>query len=156
MPADSIRELIINSAMNRSFLQNSHIQVAIYDDRLEITFPGRLILGVTLEWMKERYSKIWNRALANASSYMNLIEAWSGIPKLMKPMEDYDLLEPEFIEMEILFRINLYRSQVGLNTGQDANQADRKTNQGTEPSRLSEPSNRFSWKRRTATGAVGC
>ena len=117
--------------MNRSFLQNSHIQVAIYDDRLENTSPGGLILGVTLERMKERYSKIWNRALANASSYMNLIEAWSGIPKLMKPMEDYDLREPEFIEMEISFRINLYHSQVGLNTNQDANQADRKTNQST-------------------------
>lgn len=124
MPADSIRELIINSAMNRSFLQNSHIQVAIYDDRLEITSPGRLMLGVTLERMKERYSEIWNRALAHAPSYMNLIEAWGGIPKLMKPMKDYDLLESEFIEMEISFRINLYRSQVGLNTNQ-ADQANQ-------------------------------
>lgn len=37
---DSIRELIHNAVMNCSFLQNSHIQVAIYDDRLEITSPG--------------------------------------------------------------------------------------------------------------------
>lgn len=40
LPPDSIRELIINAVMNCSFLQNSHIQVAIYDDRLEITSPG--------------------------------------------------------------------------------------------------------------------
>ena len=33
LPPDSIRELIINAVMNCSFLQNSHIQVAIYDDR---------------------------------------------------------------------------------------------------------------------------
>ena len=111
--------------MNRSFLQNSHIQVAIYDNQLENTSPGGLMLGVTLERMQERYSKIWNRALAPAPSYLNLIEAWSGIPKLMKPMEDYDLLESEFIEMEISFRINLYRSQVGLNTNQGTNQADQ-------------------------------
>ena len=128
LPPDSIRELIINAVMNCSFLQNSHIQVAIYDNRLEITSPGGLMPGVTLERMKEGYSKIRNRALAHAFSYMNLIEAWgSGIPKLMKAMEDYGLPEPEFIEMEIAFRINLYRSQVGLNT----NQADRETNQGT-------------------------
>ncbi len=85
-----------------------------------------------MERMKEGYSKIRNRALARAFSYMNLIEAWgSGIPKLLKAMKDYGLPEPEFIEMEIAFRINLYRSQFDLNTNQDANQADRKTNQGT-------------------------
>ena len=112
LPPDSIRELIINAVMNCSFLQNSHIQVAVYDDRLEITSPGGLMPGVTLERMKEGYSKIRNRALAHAFSYMNLIEAWgSGIPKLMKAMEDYGLQEPEFVEMGIAFRVNLYRSQ---------------------------------------------
>ena len=76
LPPDSIRELIINAVMNCSYLQNSHIQVAIYDDRLEITSPGGLMPGVTLDKMKEGYSKIRNRALAHAFSYMNLIEAW--------------------------------------------------------------------------------
>ena len=78
LPPDSIRELIINAVMNCSFLQNSHIQVAIYDDRLEITSPGGLMPGVTLTRMKEGYSKIRNRALAHAFSYMNLIEAWGS------------------------------------------------------------------------------
>lgn len=64
LPPDSIRELIINAVMNCSFLQSSHIQVAIYDDRLEITSPGGLLPGVTLDKMKEGYSKIRNRALA--------------------------------------------------------------------------------------------
>ena len=60
---------------------------------------------------------------------MNLIEAWgSGIPKLMKAMKDYGLLEPEFVDMEIAFRINLYRSQDGLNTNQVSNQVAQKTN----------------------------
>lgn len=58
LPPDSIRELIINAVMNCSFLQSSHIQVAIYDNRLEITSPGGLMPGVTLDKMKEGYSKI--------------------------------------------------------------------------------------------------
>lgn len=96
--------------MNCSFLQNSRIQVAIYDDRLEITSPGGLMPGVTLDKMKEGYSKIRNRALAHAFSYMNLIEAWgSGIPKLLKSMREYGLRDPEFCDLEIGFRINLYR-----------------------------------------------
>ena len=69
LPPDSIRELIINAVMNCSFLQNSHIQVAVYDDRLEITSPGGLLPGVTIERMKEGYSKIRNRALAQAFLY---------------------------------------------------------------------------------------
>lgn len=143
LPPDSIRELVINAVMNCSFLQNSHIQVAVYDDRLEITSPGGLMPGVTLEKMKEGYSKIRNRALAHAFSYMNLIEAWgSGIPKLMKSMKEYGLLEPEFIDMEIGFRINLYRMKEAehvnfqqekniAQTNQDTNQATGQTNQDT-------------------------
>ena len=62
--------------------------------------------------MKEGFSKIRNRSLANAFAYMNLVEAWgSGIPKLMQAMQEYGLREPEFIDMEVAFRINLYRGQ---------------------------------------------
>lgn len=114
--------------MNCSFLQNSHIQVAIYDDRLEITSPGGFMPGVTLDKMKEGYSKIRNRALAHAFSYMNLIEAWgSGIPKLMEAMQEYGLREPEFRDMEIGFRINLYRNMEETRIGidQDVQKVDQ-------------------------------
>lgn len=112
LPPDSIRELIINAVMNCSFLQNTRFQVAIYDNRLEITSPGGLMPGVTIERMKEGYSKIRNRALAHAFLYMNLIEAWgSGIPRLMKAMRNYGLAELEFVDMGIALRINLYRGK---------------------------------------------
>ncbi len=129
LPPDSIRELIINAVMNCSFLQSSHIQVAIYDDRLEITSPGGLMPGVTIDRMKEGYSQIRNRALAHAFSYMNLIEGWgTGIPRLLREMKEYGLPEPEFVDMEIALRINLFRSlsnsRNGTNqeTGQETNQ----------------------------------
>jgi len=129
LPPDSIRELIINAVMNCSFLQNSHIQVAIYDDRLEITSPGGLLPGVTIQKMQEGYSKIRNKALAHAFLYMNMIEEWgSGIPKLMREMEEYGLREPEFVDMEIGFRVNLYRKQ-NLATNQETSQEIHNTNQ---------------------------
>lgn len=113
LPPNSIRELIINAVMNCSFLQSSHIQVAIFDDRLEITSPGGLMSGVTIDRMKEGYSQIRNHALAYAFSYMNLIEGWgTGIPRLMNEMKEYGLNEPEFIDMEIALRINLYRKAI--------------------------------------------
>lgn len=69
-----------------------NIQIALYDDRLEITSPGKLPMGQTLERMKEGYSKIRNEALAYAFAYMNLIERWgSGIPRIMGKVKAYGL-----------------------------------------------------------------
>lgn len=127
LPPDSIRELIVNAVMNCSYIQASHIQVAIYDDRLEITSPGGLLPGVTVDLMKEGFSKIRNRSLANAFSYMNLVEAWgSGIPKLIQAMSEYGLREPEFIDMEVAFRINLYRGQNDANNANVGNSGVKK------------------------------
>ncbi|MDY2813824.1 MAG: ATP-binding protein [Dorea sp.] len=115
--------------MNCSFLQNSHIEVAIYDDRLEITSPGGLLPGMTIEKMQEGYSKIRNKALAHAFLYMNMIGGWeSDIPKIMREMKEYGLREPEFIDMGIGFRINLYRKQ-DVDPSQQAYYTSQETNQ---------------------------
>ena len=37
IPPDAIRELIINAVVHRSYLDHGTIQVAVYDNRLEIT-----------------------------------------------------------------------------------------------------------------------
>lgn len=116
IPPDAIRELIINAAVHRSYLDHSNIQVAIYDNRLEITSPGKLPMGQTLERMKEGYSQIRNEALACAFSYMNLIEHWgSGIPRIIDKVKEAGLREPEFIGGEVDLRINIYRGQVDIN-----------------------------------------
>ena len=67
------------------------------------------------------------RSLANAFAFMNLVESWgSGIPKLMQAMKEYGLREPEFIDMEVAFRINLYRdTKISL---KDTNEPNNDTN----------------------------
>lgn len=72
LPPESIRELIISAVVNCSFLQGSLVQVAIYDNRLEISSPGGLMPGVTIEKMKEGFSKVRNHGIANAFVYMIL------------------------------------------------------------------------------------
>ena len=99
IPPDAIRELIVNAMVHRSYLDHGMIQVAVYDNRLEITSPGKLPMGQTLDRMKEGYSKIRNEALAHAFSYMNLIEHWgSGIPRIIEKVKAAGLREPEFID----------------------------------------------------------
>ena len=113
IPPDAIRELIINAMVHRSYLDHGTIQVALYDNRLEITSPGKLPMGQTLKRMKEGYSKIRNEAIARAFAYMNLIEHWgSGIPRIIDKVKAAGLGEPEFIGGEVDLRINIYRGQV--------------------------------------------
>ena len=59
---------------------------------------------------------------------MNLIEGWgTGIPRLIREMKEYGLQEPEFIDMEIALRINLYRNvldgELNMETPQSAGEA---------------------------------
>ena len=116
IPPDAIRELIINAMVHRSYLDHGTIQVAVYDNRLEIISPGKLPMGQTMERMKEGYSKIRNEALAHAFAYMNLIEHWgSGIPRIIDKVKSAGLREPEFIGGEVDLRINIYRGQVDTN-----------------------------------------
>lgn len=130
IPPDAIRELIINAAVHRSYLDHGNVQIAIYDNRLEITSPGKLPMGQTLDRMKEGYSQIRNEALAYAFSYMNLIEHWgSGIPRIIGKVKAAGLREPEFIGGEVDLRINIYRGGINgtnrLNRDMnDANSAD--------------------------------
>lgn len=113
IPPDAIRELIVNAVVHRSYIDHSSIQIAIYDNRLEITSPGRLPMGQTLERMKEGYSKIRNEALAAAFAYMGLIEHWgSGIPRIIEEVREAGLREPEFLGGDTDLRINIYRGQI--------------------------------------------
>ena len=135
IPPDAIRELIINAVVHRSYLDHGTIQVAVYDNRLEITSPGKLPMGQTLERMKEGYSKIRNEALAHAFSYMNLIEHWgSGIPRIIDKVKSAGLQEPEFIGGEVDLLINIYR---GKNDTNNARINAKKTKNGIDGVKIS-------------------
>lgn len=135
LPISSIREIIANAVTHRSYLDPGNVQVALYDDRLEVTSPGMLLNGVTIEKMKEGYSKVRNRAIASAFTYMKIIEKWgSGIPRMMEEFRDRGLIEPELIDFDGDFRVNLYRrNTISLQaTNQATNQANQDTNQASQ------------------------
>lgn len=108
--ADKTRE-VVGFSKEDVFKTMDAIANAVY--RLEITSPGKLPMGQTLERMKEGYSQIRNEALAYAFSYMNLIEHWgSGIPRIIGKVKAAGLREPEFIGGEVDLRVNIYRGQI--------------------------------------------
>lgn len=110
LPVEAIREMIINAHCHRLMTEESCIQVAIYDDRLEVTSPGGLYNGLTFEEALQGHSKLRNRAIANIFSQIGLIEAWgTGLQRIQSSARAYGLPEPEFIEMPESFRVNLFR-----------------------------------------------
>lgn len=110
LPTDSIREMIANAVAHRSYLEPGNIQVALFDDRLEVTSPGMLLNNVTIPKMLEGYSKPRNPAIARAFAYMKIIEKWgTGIPRLFESCKEYGLPKPELIDFDGDFRVNMYR-----------------------------------------------
>lgn len=136
LPPEAIREMIINAHCHRNLLDESCIQVAIYDDRLEVTSPGGLYNGLSYEEVMNGHSKIRNKGIANIFSQMGLVEAWgSGIKRILNAAEEYGLPKPRFQEFDNMFLVELFR--VNPITDQ-ANQDFGRFDQAEEENVLSE------------------
>lgn len=113
LPPFAIREVIANAVCHRSYLAPGKIQVALYDDRLEVTSPGSLDESLTLERLKSGLSKVRNKAIASLFSYMEIVETWgSGIPRIFEEIQRYGLIEPEIIDLDGDVRVVLYRKTI--------------------------------------------
>ena len=132
IPPEAIREVIANAIIHRNYLIKSNIQIAIYKDRVEVTSPGGLVANLSVEQIKTGISQIRNEAVASAFKYANIIEQWgSGIPRIIELSKEYKIREPEFIDMESSFRVNIFRYS-----------ENRKSNKNTANSN-SETDNQF-------------
>ena len=110
IPTWPIRELITNAILHRSYLISSCVQVCLFDDRLEISSPGGLKRGLTLQKALDGRSEIRNHALAQAFHYMGLIENWgTGLRRARDQIVAFGLREPEFLVDDEGFRVNVYR-----------------------------------------------
>ncbi len=134
LPVAAIREMIVNAHCHRLMTDESCVQVAIYDDRLEVTSPGGLYNGLTFEEALQGHSKLRNRVVANVFNQIGLIEAWgTGLQRIRISAIEYGLPEPEFIEMPETFRVNLFRKPLllenrkagGENVGDDRKKNDK-------------------------------
>ena len=110
LPLNSIRAMISWAVCNRSYITPGSIQVAVYDNRLEITSPGSITSSITLDEFIEGRSLVRNKAIASAFNYMHIIDHWgSGIPQIIKESKDYGLKDPEIKALGDAFRICLFR-----------------------------------------------
>ena len=95
-----MRELVVNAFAHRNYFDNeTPVFIAVYDTRVEITSPGTLPRGLTVEKALAGCSKIRNRAIAAALTYMRYVEGWgSGLLRVSASLTNDGLGPLEVIE----------------------------------------------------------
>ena len=109
-PPAAIREAIINAIIHSDYsVKGSSIMIAIFDDRIEISNPGGLTFGMTIEDAIAGSSKVRNRIIARIFKELDLIEHWgSGLQRIISACEQRGLEKPLFQERINEFKITLY------------------------------------------------
>ena len=96
LPADALREALVNAIAHRDYRSTANVQVHIYHDRLEIITPGGLPAGMKEEDMGFR-SMPRNPLLFSLFYRMNLVEQiGSGIKRIRELCVDYGVADPRF------------------------------------------------------------
>jgi ATP-dependent DNA helicase RecG len=119
-PQEAIREAVINAILHADYsTMRSSIQVAIFDDRMEITNPGPLPLGLSLETALSGVSQLRNRVLGRVFRELRLIEQWgSGLARMCEVCLASGGSSPKFEELDLFFRVTLYPAAVQMNPQQ--------------------------------------
>lgn len=112
-PTVAIREVLINALVHADYSQiGAHIQVAIFDDRLEIQSPGMLPVGFTMEDLKSGVSRVRNRVIARVFHELRLMEAWgSGYRHCVEDCQQGSYPMPEWQELGSFVRVTFYPHQ---------------------------------------------
>lgn len=90
-------KIIINAIVHRDYsILGSDIKIAIFDDCIEITSPGELI--ISKEKLGKGYSELRNPNLGNLLKRFEIVEQWgTGFEKINHQLKEY----PENINKKI-------------------------------------------------------
>lgn len=106
-----IRELLDNAFHHRNYMDDSAIQVSIYDDRLEIVSPGSIFNNLSLTQILSGRTSSRNKVLTRFFKEMGLIEEWgSGLQRVIELCKQTGLPEPKFEDLDTAFRVTIYRN----------------------------------------------
>lgn len=110
-PPEVIREAVVNALIHRDYLlSNTDIELAIYQDRLEVVSPGKLPNGITPERMRAGTRAARNQLLKDIMrDYGYLEHMGMGIPrKIVRGMKEHNGTDPDLIEDNERFTVRLF------------------------------------------------
>lgn len=115
-----IREAVTNAIVHTDYsLKGANIEIAIYEDRLEITNPGALPFGLSLEKALQGISQLRNRVIGHVFRELNLIERWgSGLSRMIEISHNLNVSKPKFEELDHYFRVTIYHDAKHLSVAE--------------------------------------
>jgi ATP-dependent DNA helicase RecG len=101
---------VINAVLHSDYsIKGCHIQIAIFDDRIEFINPGGLPFGQTILKALSGFSKLRNRVIGRVFKELKLIEQWgSGLQRILAVCAKEGLNTPLIEEQNNQFRLILY------------------------------------------------
>ena len=110
-PPQVIREAVINAIVHADYsVKGSSVQVAIFDNRIEITNPGALPFGLSLETALSGFSQLRNKVIGKVFRELNLIEHWgTGLSRMKEICLNQGITQPKFEEIDHYFKVTLYQ-----------------------------------------------
>ena len=110
-PVKAIREAIRNAVVHRDYsLTGKDIKVAIYDDMVEITSPGKLLPSINFNELESRQSDIRNKVIAPVFKKLGIIDQWgNGLKLISDELVDYPDIEFKWIEVGMQFQVQFIK-----------------------------------------------
>ena len=107
-PLLALREIVINAVLHRDYsVLGSDIKVAIFDDMIEVTSPG--VLLIDKEKLGFGYSELRNQNFGNLFKKFKIIEQWgTGFEKIKTELQEYPEIkmkiddESSFVQIKLL------------------------------------------------------
>ncbi|MBM4046092.1 MAG: hypothetical protein FJ279_13335 [Planctomycetes bacterium] len=112
-PVEAVREAVINAVVHADYsIGGAGTKIAVFDNRIEITNPGLLPFGLTLEAALAGVSRLRNRVIGRTFRELGLIEQWgSGLGRIVAVCTGAGLRAPCFEELGTNFRVTLFGEQ---------------------------------------------
>ena len=109
-PEIALRELIANALIHQDFsIRGTSPMIEIFDDRIEISNPGRLLPSKKIDRLIRTTPESRNEILASAFRRYGICEErGSGFEKAVAAIELYGLPPLKFEELENSFRVTMY------------------------------------------------
>ena len=110
-PVVAIREALRNAVVHRDYsLAGKDIKVAIYDDMLEITSPGKLLPSIDFNEMDARQSDIRNKVIAPVFKKLGIIDQWgNGLKLIADELKAYPEIEFKWFEKGLQFQVQFLK-----------------------------------------------
>lgn len=111
IPIEALREALTNALCHRRYDDpRATVSLAIFDDRLEITNPGRLPVPLTPKTIKQPHGSYpYNLRIAQVLYLSTNLERWgTGVGRMVELCREQGVPEPEYVtnghEVKIVFK----------------------------------------------------